>query len=228
MKKLLKNILMTFTLLALVSCASDPEPPAEKLDELKTHLSSNANLTYYSATKDDVTITYASLKSELETLKEKRDAISALLDDAKNLSEIQSLTSERYEIDASINKIQSQLNVYDEKIAYSTVHITVNEIKEYVEPEPEEKKGAFVRIWENLGNNLKDIGNFLVEFFVWFASSIPYFIIFGAAGTGIAFVIMKIKKVKNAKKSTEKESDSGGANIENENQNSYKQKDENK
>lgn len=180
--------------------------PAERLDDFKTFLAGNAVLTRYSAKKEDVTIRYATLTAELESLNEKKDAIAALLEKATTLAEIQSLTSARADVVTEINKISAELDAYDEKIAYSTVYIDVREVQEYVEPKVE-KKGVFKRIGEGFVKSLKGVGTFLVEFFVWFVSAIPYIILIGAIGTGALFAFAKIRKIKKSRKASAKPKD---------------------
>lgn len=187
--------------------------PTARLDTFKDFLSGNAVLTHYSAKKQDVSIRYATLTAELETLRDKRDAISALLEKATTLSEIQSLTTARADVDTEINKITAELNTYDEKIAYSTVYVNVNETREYVEPTVE-KKGVFKRIGEGFVNSLKGVGTFLVEFFVWFVSAIPYIILIGAIGTGAFFALAKIRRFKNRIKASRKEGAQSVSNAE--------------
>ena len=175
--------------------------PADKLDSFKQELSALGTLTSYTADKQDVTLTYSTLKAKVDTLTLEAAAVEELFELAKasgNLSEISSLQSKLYDLRLEINQATAQLNSYDNSIAYSTVKLTVNETKEYVPVTEPEKKGAFQRIGENLKENLTDIGHFFVEFFVWFISAIPYLVIFGAIATGIVFLVTKRKrKAKN-------------------------------
>ncbi|MBQ9070025.1 MAG: DUF4349 domain-containing protein [Clostridia bacterium] len=192
--------------------------PADKLDDFKTELSSLGTLTRYSATKQDVTLTYTSLKAKVDTLKLEADAVEELFEKAKttnDLAQISSLQSKLYDLRLEINQAEAQLAAYDNSIAYSTVKLTVNEIKEHVVVEPE-KKNAFERIGENLKENLSDIGNFFVDFFVWFVSAIPYFIIFGVIGTGAVFIIIAIKKRRSVNSNEDFQNDKNG-NATNEN-----------
>ena len=173
--------------------------PSEKLDEFKTFLSGNATLTYYSAKKEDVTVRYATLSAELDALSEKKAAISALLAQATSLSEIQSLTTAVYDTDREINKIRAELESYDGKIAYSTVYVSIREVKEYVAPTVEEK-GVFKRIGEGFTKNLRGAWTFIVDLFVWLISAIPYLVLVGAAVTGIVFLCVKTRKTKASRK----------------------------
>ena len=182
--------------------------PADKLDSFKEELSALGTLTSYTADKQDVTLTYSTLKAKVDTLTLEAAAVEELFEIAKasgNLSEISSLQTKLYDLRLEINQATAQLNAYDNSIAYSTVKLTVNETKEYIpQPEPE-KKGAFKRIGENLKENLTDIAHFFVEFFVWFVSAIPYLIIFGIIGSGIVFVIISLKRKAKNKRNVEED-----------------------
>ena len=60
--------------------------------------------------------------------------------------------------------------------------------------EEKEEKGAFARIGESFVQNLKDIGNALVEIFVFVVGSLPYLVLFGGIGVGIFYLYRYFKK----------------------------------
>ena len=68
-------------------------------------------------------------------------------------------------------------------------------------PVIEEEKGAFCRIGESFVKNLKDIGNALVEIFVFVVGALPYFVLFGGIGVGIFYLYRFIKKRPDRKTS---------------------------
>ena len=175
--------------------------PADSLDAFKTALSGMGTMTYYNADKIDVSLQYATLSARIETLEVEIGVVEDLFEIAKNegnLDRIYTLEQRLTALKLDLAESRAEIAVYDNSIAYSTVNLTVKEYEEVVEeePEPEEEKGAFVRIGENLARNFKDIGNFFVELFVFLISATPYLLLIGGIVTGIIFLIKAIKRRK--------------------------------
>lgn len=177
--------------------------PAEHFDSFRGDLNTLGTLTYFSATKDDVSVSYEVLKSKIETLTLEVGVVEELFAIAKtegDLNKIAELESRLTDIKLELAEAKARLTAIDNSVAFSTVYLTVTEQEEIVIPEPEAPKGAFARIGENLVNNLKSIGNFFVEFFVFFVSALPYIILIGGIVTGVTFLIIFIdRKNKNKK-----------------------------
>ena len=179
--------------------------PAEKLESFKEALSGLGTMNYYSADKQDVSLTYAVLQSEVETLTLEIGVVEELFEIAKGASDLTAIS----ELEAKLTSLrlrlaeaQAKLSVYDNSIAYSTVYLTVYEtlVKEPL-PLPEEK-GAFERIGENLIKAFKNIGNFFVEFFVFIISALPYLTVV-AVVLAVPTTVIVIKKKKNKQKNSD-------------------------
>ena len=181
--------------------------PAEHLDAFKEALSGMGTLTYYSAKKLDVSLTYSTLVAKIDTLTLEIGVVSDLFDIAKedgDLGRISNLEERLSELKLELAEAQAQLAVYDNNIAYSTVNLTVNE-KEVIEIVEEEEKGAFARIGENFVKNLKDIGNFFVELFVFLVSALPYIVLIGVIIAAIVFILIYIDRKKKKQNNDKKD-----------------------
>ena len=172
--------------------------PAESLDGFKDQLSDIGKLTYYSATKQDVTLTYATLKAELDTLSAEAVVIEELFVIAKasgDLTKISEIEKRLTEIRLRIAKIDAEIRVYDNQIAYSTLKLAVIETEN--EAVAEEEKNAFVRIGENLKTGFSNVWSFIVEVFIFLLSALPYVIITCAlAGIAAVVAILCVKRIK--------------------------------
>ncbi len=176
--------------------------PAASLDTFKDELSDIGKLTYYSATKQDVTLTYATLKAELDTLSAEAVVIEELFGIAKasgDLTKISEIEKRLTEIRLRIAKIDAEIRVYDNRIAYSTLKLTVNETEN--EAAVEEEKNAFVRIGENLKTGFSNVWSFIVEVFIFLLSALPYVIITCVlAGIAAAVAFLCVKRIRKRRK----------------------------
>lgn len=187
--------------------------PAERLDDFKTALSSIGAIEHYSATKRDVSLTYATLQAEVDTLTKEITVIEELFEVAKTkgtLQDISNLEARLTELHLRIARARAQLSVYDNSIVYSTLYLSVDEYVPSVEPE-EEEKGVFSRIGDNLIFAFKGIGNFFTELFVFLVSALPYIAVV-AAFAAIPLSVIIIRKRKKHKDS--KEADENGKESE--------------
>ncbi len=177
--------------------------PAEKLEKFKEELSGIGTLTFYSAEKQDVSMTYATLVAKIDTLTLEVGVVEQLFDIAKadgDLARIAELEARLTDLRLQIAEAKAQLSVYDNSIAYSTVYLTVNESIERVAiPDVEEEKSAFERIGENLASGFRSVGNFFVELFVFLISAIPYLLVISLfASIPLIIIILSVRKKKKS------------------------------
>ena len=161
--------------------------PSEKLDSFISTVGGLGNVTYSHENTEDVTLSYVDTEARIKSLTTEYDQLLELLAEAENIDTIillqQRLTEVRYQLES----YQSQLMTYDNLVDYSTVNLSVWEVKRITAPEQET---VWERIKSDFSDNIYDIWVGAEDFFVWFASSIPYFIIW-AIVIFVAVVIIK-------------------------------------
>lgn len=145
--------------------------PAETLDDFMSRVSSLAYIASSEITTDNVTAQYIDVESHLSALRTERDTLLGLMEKAENLSDVILLQERITEVIYQIESAERQLRSYDDKIAYSTVELHVVEVQRETAAADE---SVWARIGTNLKNNAADIGEGLMNFFVWFVSALPY------------------------------------------------------
>jgi len=174
--------------------------PADKLDEFVQNVSDSANITSSEQTVDDVTLSYVATESRIQALETEQERLLELLAKAETMEDILQIESRLTEIRGELEQVTSQLRVYDNKVNYGTVHLNISEVKEFtVVEEPE-------TVWQRIGSgfmeNLKDLGDFFVELFVFIVTALPYLVVLGIVAAG---VIVLIRRQNKKKKSVRKE-----------------------
>lgn len=161
--------------------------PATNLEAFLTGLSQESNVTYQSRSVKDITLNYVDVQSHKEALLVEQQRLMELLEKASDLKDLlaieERLTHVRYELES----YESQLRTYDNQIDYSTIHLSIREVKVLTAPEPE---GFWERVTSGFKDDLEGVTDDLVEFAIGFLSSIPTLILW-AVILMIAFLILR-------------------------------------
>ena len=167
--------------------------PAEKLDAFLETLRTNEGIRILSqnATSDEITATYYDTVSRLETLKAEKASLTAMLEgftDYKDISNMLKVQERLYDVIEEIEALQTKLNLYDGRVAMSTVKLTLNEVIVYTEvvvPDPTfgERIGkAFRESWADFGKGCQDYA-------VWFVEAFPTLLVLVVLHGGIFLII---------------------------------------
>lgn len=179
--------------------------PAEQLDPFLNHLDKMSNVLSKTVVVDDVTTEYVDIESRLSVLRDEKTALSNILANATDTSDIIVVQSQLYDVIEEIEAYEARLRSLDSLVAYSTVQLYVEEVKEPT-PAVEETRGdEFKRRWKE---NISDFGEGLVDFGIWFVVSLPNILLILAIMTGVFFLVLGIvkgAKKRRAKKRAQKE-----------------------
>lgn len=165
--------------------------PADKLDSFVEDVAAQSNITNKSESVEDVTLQYVDLESHKKALLAEQESLLAMLENAESTEDIivinEQLTQVRYQIES----MESQLRTYDNKISYSTVYLSVEEVEQYI---PYKPKTAGERISEGFVRNLRRVGNGLVNFGIEFIIALPIIVavlVIGGLLLALVFAIIK-------------------------------------
>ena len=172
--------------------------PSNKLDEFLNQVSESANVTNRQESVEDVTLNYVDLQSHKNALIAEEKQLMNLMERAETIEDLLVIEERLTEVRYQLESMESQIRTYDNKIDYSTVYLEISEVIELTPVEPE---SVWQRIGREFTENLKSVGEGLVNFFVWFISSIPYLVIWAI----IIFVAVKVIKFINKKRKAKKQ-----------------------
>lgn len=167
--------------------------PAEKLDNFLEKTEDMLNIISSSETTTDVTLEYYDIESRMKTLEAKKAALEKMLEQAATLSDIRTLQDDLYEVIGEIEAYRSKLNVFDSKVSYSTVELTITEVIEYTEVKVEEPtfweriSTTFVNTWMGFWEFCQDLTVFLV-------GAMPVFCVFALIGLTVFLIVFLVKR----------------------------------
>ena len=179
--------------------------PAEKLDLFVTDISDKSNITSKTESAEDVTLQYADVEAHKESLKIEQERLNKLLEQADTLENIIELENRLTEVRYEIESYESRLRMMNNQVVYSTVNLSVQEVKEYT-PEPVEELSFGQRLSEGFLESCENAWELIQDFIIGFISFLPtlvvlliilfviFIIIFGIVKAIIAFIKATGKK----------------------------------
>lgn len=171
--------------------------PKDKLDGFLETVSEISNVVRCSEKVEDVTLAYVDLESHKNALRTEQTRLLELLEKAESIEDILTIEQRLSEVRYALESMESQLRTYDNKVDYSTVYLSVEEVKELT-PVAEETVGE--RIVNGFKESLRDIGEEIQEFGIWFVVHIPYMVVWGIILVAAAVVIKKLRKRRRERK----------------------------
>ena len=173
--------------------------PSENLEKFLGEVGGLINIINQSSSQSNVTSQYYDTKARIEVLEAERLAYEEMLKMAKEVSEVLEIKDRLYNTIAEIEANKTQLNIYDNKVSFSTVTINLDEVREYVEI-PTAKITFGERIANSFKQSWRNFADGFQNFTVWLVGAIPTLIvlavIFGGAALILTAVIKKAKKNK--------------------------------
>ena len=171
--------------------------PAENLNRFVDRIGDSVNIVSKNVTTENVTLTYISVESRITALQTEQTRLLELLAKADTMDDLLTIESRLTDVRTELERYTSQLRVLDNQISYSTVNLTIEEVKEYTQvTEPET---FWDRISTGFVQSLKGLGTFFKELVIFLIVSLPYLVLI-AGVVVIVVVLIKRKRRKTHKK----------------------------
>lgn len=184
------------------SCDLTLRVPADKLNSFLQEMGETCNILQRSVQEEDVTLNYVDAESYRDALLVEQERLLELLEKADNLTDIMSIEDRLTTVRYQLQNYESTLRVYDNQINYSTVHLSIREVAELTEPEPE-SWGS--RALSGMKENAKDIGVFFQELSLFIVTHIPTLLLAGVVVLIILLATTKYRREARARRKAQKE-----------------------
>ena len=168
--------------------------PAARLDDFLGGAQGIGNVTAMTQEMEDVSDSYYDIQTRLETQREKLKRLQSMMQSATDVSDLIEIESAIADSQYYIDRYTGQLKSYDSKVNYSTVRVSVREVR--VTEMKEVTLGE--RILDGLRDSLDAGRDFLEDMAIFLVSALPWL-------AGIAVVWFVIRKIIKTKKKNRKE-----------------------
>ena len=161
--------------------------PADHLPEFIGQVEGVSNVISKQQSQENVTLQYVDTESRVAALTAERDRLMELMEQAGDLSDLLKIEERLTEVLYELESTTAQLRNLDNQVSYATVNLYLDEVKFLTETQ---EKTVWQRIGSGFGENLRNIGEDIVDFFVWVVTYSPQLIvIFG--GCFLIFCIVR-------------------------------------
>ncbi|MBP3674541.1 MAG: DUF4349 domain-containing protein [Oscillospiraceae bacterium] len=173
--------------------------PAEKLDGFVEQVKGASNVVSMNQSQENVTLTYVATESRMKALETEQERLLELMEQAETMSDLLEIEARLTEVRSELESVTSQLRVLSNQVDYATVELSIDQVKVYTEVE---EQTVWQRIGSGFGKNLKNIGEELVDFFVWVVTYSPQLLIFAAVIAAVIVLAKRSVKKRRARRNT--------------------------
>ena len=174
--------------------------PAENLSEFIGQVEGVSNVISKQQSQENVTLQYVDTESRVAALTAERDRLMELMDQAGDLSDLLKIEERLTEVLYDLESTTARLRTLDNQVSYATVNLNLDEVKELTETQ---EKTVWQRIGSGFGENLRNIGDDIVDFFVWLVTYSPQLIVIFGGSFLIFRIVFRAIKRRRARKTEE-------------------------
>ena len=150
--------------------------PSKRFQELMDSLSGLGNIPYSHIYTENVTAQYYDVQAHLKAYQTQETRLLEMMELAETVEDVIILEDRLTELRYKIESLQSSLNNWDRRVSYSTISLSVKEVREYT---PEEKVNPTYgeELLQALKDGLENAGEFLKNLLVFLVEVLPVLII---------------------------------------------------
>ncbi|MBQ3276809.1 MAG: DUF4349 domain-containing protein [Oscillospiraceae bacterium] len=149
--------------------------PSENFSQLTGTLSQLGNVPSSRTYSRNVTREYYDVQSRLDAYRTQEKCLLEMLSIAETVEDMLSIQRELTEVQYQLDSLTGTLRYYDNQVSYSTVDLSVKEVREYT-PEPTIKLTYWERMARGFRTSLKETGEFFTDLFLWLVTSLPWLV----------------------------------------------------
>ena len=178
--------------------------PSSRFQSLMDGLNDLGNVPYSHIYTENVTSQYYDAQAHLKAYQTQENRLLEMMELAETVEDVIIIEDRLTELRYQIESLQSRLNNWDRRVSYSTVSLSVKEVREYT---PEEKINPTYgeELVEALKDGLYNAGQFLKNLLVLLVEVLPVLVILIPVIWLVVWLLRKLIKKLAAGRSVRKE-----------------------
>ena len=179
--------------------------PANKLGDFLSEIAEVSNVISRNERVTDVTLQYVDMESHKKALVAEQDRLLELLEQAENIEDIITIESRLSDVRYQIESMESQLRTMDNQVSYSTINLSIEEVKQLT---PVKEQSVGEKIVTGFTRSLTNVGVGIMNFVIGLIINLPYLLLLGVIIAvivlGIRFAVKKGAAGKHSKMPAER------------------------
>ncbi len=163
--------------------------PVGAFRDMTAALESAGNITSRRVYTENITERYYDTQSRLDAYRVEQERLMAMLEKCETVSEMLEIESRLSEVRYQLEALETTLRNWQNQVDYSTVRVTVNEVREYTRV-VEAHRTYWQQIGDGLRDTLENIGDFFKALFKWFVVNLPALLLIAALLAVVAVLIL--------------------------------------
>lgn len=162
--------------------------PKDNYKQLLSELGGIGNVLSLDSSSRNITTQYTDTESRLKTYRIEEQRLQEMLQMAESVENMITIESRLAEVRYEIESLTSTLREWDNQVDYSTVTLSISEVKKLTEQYPAKRT-----YWQEIGDGIlatfREIGEFFKSLFMYFAVALPVLVILAVIVVAIILIV---------------------------------------
>lgn len=177
--------------------------PTDAFDAFMAMTAQIGNVTSSSRTAENVTSQYTDYEARLESLNTQEERLLSMLEESGDLESLIALEARLSEVRYEIESIERNLRNLDQRLAYSTVTLEIQEVEVYT-PTAAAQRSFGEKIADAFRDSWKGFARGCQNFTVWLVYALPTLLVLAFIAGGVIGIVVAVRKRKKAAMEKEK------------------------
>ena len=171
--------------------------PSKDFAAVMGSLPTLGNVPYSNTYTENITSQYYDVQARLNAYRTQEQSLLDMMEKAETVTELLEIQDYLSDVRYHIESLQTSLTNWDRQVSYSTISVTVTEVKEYT---PEAKLSFGQQLSLALSRGLKSIGEFFSDLLLWLLEALPALIVLAVVVLLIVLLVRRIRRSRKAKR----------------------------
>lgn len=166
--------------------------PTSHFDEFLDGIEENAHATSKSKNADNITREYNDMSAQIKALEVQEDRLLDMMEKANTIEDMINVENRLTEVQSKLNRFKTQLSIMDSDVDYSTINVTLREVRRYTDT----KRPYLERLRDAFGEGFDGFKTFLGNIILFLAESWIFLLFFA----GVIYGAVKLLKRRSGKR----------------------------
>ena len=171
--------------------------PSRDFATVMNALSELGSVPYSNTYTENITSQYYDVQARLNAYRTQEQSLLDMMAKADKVSDLLEIQEQLSEVRYHIESLQSTLTNWDRQVSYSTISLTLEEVREYT---PEAKLSFGQQLSLALSRGLKSIGEFFRDLLLWLLEALPALILLAVVVALVVLLVRRIRRKRAAKR----------------------------